>query len=120
MLSITQIRAQQDVGRDKKVVEDLFNLFFDSIKNKDTVSLKKIVHRSHGHFWHSRLVQPPNMTLGPTHSSSTKGFIQSVGNPNGFYGKCDYDFYDLDIEVYEGIAILSVANICFLDNEIEN
>lgn len=110
----------QNSQRDEKAIEDVFHLFFNSIKSYDTLTLNKITTANTGLFWNSMSPKMPEMTYKGGGGSTLKGFIKTIGTRNRFFGKCQYDFEDPEIDVFACAAILTVENKCIVDDTTAN
>jgi len=112
--------AQVSADPAKQSVFKVFELFFESMQNRDTVSLKKIIRSQSSVFFMSWKTESEDMIITGGGGGSFKGFMNSVGNPDGMYGKCRNEFNDFEIHLYEGIAIVSAKYWCFLDGINKN
>ena len=115
------LNAQPSINQDELAIMDVFHQFFNSVKEKDTVALKKVISpQPPEYFWLTMNAEPPEMIITSLHGGKTRAIIRDIGRPNSNYGKCDYKFEDPNIQIFEGFAILTVKNFCLVNEEINN
>ncbi len=89
--------------------------------DRDTVTLRKIIRSASGVFFVSWKTKTSDMIIKGGGGGSLKGFIKSVGNPDGLYGMCHNKLQDYELYLYEGIALVSTKYTCYTTKDkIEN
>ena len=105
---------QQKVSTEEAEVLEVFEAFFASMGRKDTVSLKQLilVPSPHTRFFASGSNEKEQLV---TSSSSFPAFLNTVGNPDGEYGKCANVFENLSVTFYRQYAVVTSNYRCFID-----
>ena len=118
--SILEIHAQETNSPDDQAVLEVFNQFFDSMRERDTVALRKTIARSDCWFFTSYSSEPPDMTISGSSAGTLKGFMKTVGNPDGRIGTCYNEFSNIEIQHFRGLSIVTADYKCYVDNQINN
>jgi hypothetical protein len=116
-----QLYAQSTANAQQMQVIKTFNSFFEAVKARDTVEIKKnllypygtnqVFHQSgfneSGELWASQ------MTL--------QGFLQTLSSQEGNLQHCNKNFEDVSIEMFDRYAIVSAKYKCFnSDSQLDN
>lgn len=108
--------AQMPDNPNEVAVHNSFFRFFNAMRNRDTVELKKISFHTGTDWFYTHV----SSNRGPS-AASFNGFIQTVGSKDGPYGKCRNEFENISINVYDQYALLTANYECNDDdNQIHN
>ncbi|MGI9542275.1 MAG: hypothetical protein ACR2MX_03395 [Cyclobacteriaceae bacterium] len=115
LLSSINLPAQEVYSPEEQEVLEVFELFFDSMRERDTVALKSIISNRHApyRFWQTSGVVNDGGIGGS--GVTAKGFLKDVGTEVGLFGKCSNEFEDLSIKIYDQYAVVSAKYECFVN-----
>lgn len=99
-------------------IMEVFNTFFDAMKNRDTLKLKAItmVLPSNEYFITISSDDRGNTGLNLAHATF-KGFLNAVGTSNSHYGLCTYQFENHIVNIFERFATVKVDFKCFTSSD---
>ena len=94
---------------------DAFELFFNSMRNRDTLTLKTCIHFSQPANWFFKQFSGNDQQLTGNSASTAIGFVKSVSYSNGNTGKCQNEFDSIDIKIGQRYAIVTAHYQCFVE-----
>ncbi|AHM59054.1 hypothetical protein D770_03935 [Flammeovirgaceae bacterium 311] len=112
LLSCSTLFAQRSGNAEQMEVLKTFNLFFEAMRARDTLAVKDLLlhpHESNHFFQQSGFSEKGNWAS----SASVGGFLKDLSIADPQTSRCNYDFKDCSIEVFDKYAILSVKFKCF-------
>ncbi len=107
--------AQNNAKSEQDEVLKVFELFFKSMRERDTLSLKEITMASSSgqmFFW---TTSGNDQRLQGSSGSTSKGFIGSVGQKDSPTGACRNEFENFSVRIYGRYAVVSVEYTCFIN-----
>ena len=112
--------AQSSHDQDKEEVMEVFELFFDSMRERDTTALKTCIHFSLPDRWFFKQFSGTEQQLGGSSASKVDGFLKTVADESGIVGKCQNELDDIDIQIYQRFAVVTAHYQCIVDDRINN
>jgi hypothetical protein len=120
ILEPTRLFGQTSIDQDKKQVTEVVELFFNSMRNRDTLTLKTCIHFSHPANCFFKQFSANDQQLTGNSASTEGGFLKSVSDSNGFIGKCQNEFDNIDIKIDQRYAIVTAHYRCFVEGHSNN
>ncbi|GEM_PF-2859045 len=112
--------AQPSNDQEKEQVMEVFEVFFNSMKSRDTISLKTCIHFSFPTRWFFKQFSGNDQQFGGSSSSTVSGFLQTVSSQDGIVGKCLNEFDNIDVQIYQRYAVVTAHYQCIFQGDLNN
>lgn len=116
----TSTFAQTSNDQDKEQIMEVFELFFHSMRNRDTLALQACIHSTIPTGWFFKWFSGNDQQLGGISTTTVDGFLKSVSSDNGTIGKCRNEFDNIDIKINQRYAIVTAQYQCFIQGDSNN
>jgi hypothetical protein len=120
VLSQSGLHAQVPPSSDKKLVTEVFEVFFESLRNKDTTTFKSVIYRPTESRWFFRTNTGDHSGLLSSGAGRTTAVIRSVGSEDGLLGKCNNKFDSISVRVYQRYATVNANYQCYIASDSLN
>ena len=107
-------------NQDREQVMEVFDLFFNSIRNRDTLALKMCIEPGIPTNLFLQQFSGNDQKITGISTSTVHGFLKTVATADGIVGKCQNEFDNIDIKIYQNFAIVTANYHCFYQSQVNN